>query len=61
MKTNTEETLKTCEHGIQEAVYTRTAVGLQPMLVCLCGEVCQGDSWEEVGTDLDAHLADRTE
>jgi hypothetical protein len=44
------------EHGIHSAVYERAATGLQPTLFCLCGFAAQGDTWEEAGAELDAHL-----
>lgn len=44
------------EHGPETACYSRTAFGLEPLIVCLCGWSVQGESWEEVGYDFDAHL-----
>jgi|GEM_PF-6510910 len=58
MKSNrSDETVsEEVDHGIESAVYQRTAFGLQPRLECLCGETFLADSWEEAGADLDAHL-----
>lgn len=43
------------EHGIDEAFYSNVP-RLRPVLVCLCGDAFVGDSWEDVGFQLDEHL-----
>ena len=45
-------------HEVGDAVYQRTAAGLEPRLFCSCGFVAVGMTWEEVGEEYDAHLAE---
>ena len=49
-----EEARDGCE--IEQAVYCRTVIGLEPTLFCSCGYAAQGADWEEAGQDYDAHL-----
>jgi len=49
------------ECGVDGAAYQRGALRLQPTLFCACGFVAQGDTWEEAGAGLDAHLDDEPE
>jgi len=44
-------------HGIGEGFYSMLPVRTC-VLVCLCGEQCKGDTWEEAGAALDTHLLD---
>lgn len=46
------------DHGIDGAVYQRTAAGLEPCLFCTCGFTARAATWEEAGAELDAHLAE---
>lgn len=45
------------DHGIQDAYYLRTALGLEPVLECVCGETFMDSAWEYAGHAFDVHLA----
>ena len=42
------------EHGVEAGVYDNAVGGVA--LICLCGEMCRGDNWEEAGCAMDEHL-----
>lgn len=47
-------------HGINEAYY-RVEEGIMiATLQCLCGEICEGNTWQEAGWSLDGHLDDNS-
>jgi hypothetical protein len=47
------------EHGIEDALYSNLPGPEQTAcLYCLCGFRAAGRTWEDAGSDLDAHLAE---
>jgi len=44
------------EHGIAGASYRLDLFPNECTMECTCGEVCGGPTWQEAGTELDAHL-----
>jgi hypothetical protein len=45
------------EHGPEQAAYMLTGPGpYQPTIICMCGEACSADTWEDAGAEFDRHL-----
>ena len=46
------------DHGVDTAHYANMPSGLRQHIRCFCGEDFIGDSWQDVGEQLDEHISD---